>query len=100
MSLSPRPDTLRMTRSLGVRRDDGAGDVEDPDASTASGAPEEFGEKNRPEGRPLPLPTQRSMRPAMAWADSRAGMMPSVRARSCAASRAAASETAEYSARR
>src|ERR1700686_2803905 len=64
MSLSPRPETLRMTRSSRVNCE------------------------------------MRSMRPAMAWADSRAGMMPSVRARSCAASRAAASETAEYSARR
>src|SRR5258708_5596399 len=99
MSLSPRPETLRMTRSLGVSREDAVRD-EDPDASTASGAPEEFGERNRPEGRPLQPPEQRSTRPAMAWADSSAGMMPSVRARSCAASRAAASDTAEYSARR
>jgi len=39
----------------------------------------------------------RSIRPAMAWADSRAGMMPSRRARMRAASSAAASETAKYS---
>src|SRR5207253_8937005 len=86
MSLSPRPERLTITRSLAVNDDNLATDG-DPRAAPACGSPEG------------PDSETRSMRPAMAWADSSAGMMPSVRARRRAASRAAASLTAKYSAR-